>query len=177
MRKLLGEYECYRIFRLDLTHDTEDYGSVIMAPIPPDARLNAIDDEALRNRVAHAGSGSLGFGAWEAGTLVAGCWFWTPERFREDLVGWCLKPGEVWCDQTQVAERARGRGLGGAVMRYAAREMARLGYRRTYCRIWHSHHDSLRMIAKAGWRQTAWVFRARPMGIAVRFTLKRFRVA
>jgi RimJ/RimL family protein N-acetyltransferase len=174
-RGLLGDYELYRIYRVDLPTESREHGDLTMGPIDPVRCEDQIDDEALRRRVARAGAGSPAFGAWKDGRLVAGVWFLTPERFRREMNFWNLEPDAVWFHQVEVAERWTGRGYGTAVTRYGTNEMVKEGYRRAYCRIWHSHHRSVRVFVKAGWKHVGWVMRARPLGIPLRFSWRKER--
>ena len=164
---LLGEYEVYRIYRVDLPTESKEHADLTMGPIDP-AHGDQIEDEAIRRRVMRAGPGSPGFGAWKDGKLVAGVWFLTPERFQREMDYWPLEPDAIWFHQVEVAERWTGRGYGTAITRYGTNEMVKDGYRRAYCRIWHSHHGSIRVFVKAGWTHVGWVVRARPLGLPLR---------
>ena len=99
---------------------------------------------------------------------MAGVWFLTPERFQREMDYWPLEPDAIWFHQVEVAERWTGRGYGTAITRYGTNEMVKDGYRRAYCRIWHSHHGSIRVFVKAGWTHVGWVVRARPLGLPLR---------
>jgi ribosomal protein S18 acetylase RimI-like enzyme len=175
-RWLLGDYELYRIYRLDLA----------ACEPPPDAKVslrrivdlgdmaNSTDPE-IRSLLAYAGEGAYGYGAWVDGALACGCWFWAGARYRTRGF-WPLEPGEAKLVQITTASRFQGRGLASALIRFASHEMRTEGFRRAYARIWHSNLPSVRLFEGAGWTYTAFVAVVHPFSARRPLRLVRRRM-
>jgi len=163
-RTLLGPYEIYRIYRLDLSlavppaKETADLGAVLDAD-----ELARSPDPGIRDLATYAGAEALGFAARDHGTVVSACWYWIGERY-ETRGFWPLAPGEAKLVQITTAGGFRGRGLASQLLLYSAAEMRRRGFRKLYARIWHNHAPSIATFEKVGWGYVALVIRVWPFG-------------
>ena len=84
LRKILGEYACYRVFAHDL--DLHDINVKLEAPYRfadlKESDILEADDEFIRARAWYAGSDARGFGVYRGKKLVCIQWFWYGDRYR-----------------------------------------------------------------------------------------------
>jgi RimJ/RimL family protein N-acetyltransferase len=164
LRRLLGDYALYRIYSCSpgmesvAVHDGARF-----EPLTSLDPLVQSSDTELRGLAPYAGREAFGFGAWIGADLAAACWFWVGDRYRQRNF-WPLDEGEAKLVQIVTAERHRGRGLARELIRYSTVEMARIGFRRLYARVWHSNEASIRAFERAGWQYIAFVAEAHPFG-------------
>lgn len=169
---LLGDYEVYRIFRLDLAAAAEpDPGALAAAgyalrEVSPDEVAAAADPE-IRGRAFYGGDGAFGFAALEGGEIVCLQWIWHGARYRTRNF-WPLAPDEAKSVELYTRPEARGKGLATALKEHSAAAMRAKGFRALYSRIWLTNRPSVRVSEKAGWRQVALVALVRPLGLGPR---------
>ena len=150
-KKLLGEYVIFRIYRLDLTalvpagESCDGFSEIVQEHTQEPSRRNG-----------YGGYQSHGFRFVENGCVLATCWFWYGERYRERNF-WPLKEGEAKLVRIETAPQARGRNIAPRLIRYASLQMAERGFRTLYARVWHSYQPSRRAFYKAGWSLDAFV--------------------
>jgi ribosomal protein S18 acetylase RimI-like enzyme len=168
-RRLLGDYQYYRILRVDR--------DAAKPPAPAGVfvrRLERLDPlmasphSEVAELASYRGDQAACFVAEEAGTVVAACWYWFGETYQRRNF-WPLRPGEAKLVQITSAAARRGRGIAEALIRTSTVEMLDAGFEALYARVWHSHGASLRAFEKAGWRDHASVIEAQPFGRRVRF--------
>lgn len=168
LKRVLGQYEYYRILRVD--------AAVAKSTGSADVSIRRLDRiEELRDShhadvaqlVAYDGAEAACFVAEEAGEIVAACWYWYGETYQRRNF-WPLRPTEAKLVQITSASAKRGRGIADALIRYSAARMFESGFEALYARVWHSHGASLRAFEKAGWRNHAQVLEMRPLRRRVR---------
>jgi GNAT superfamily N-acetyltransferase len=172
-RRLLGDYEVYRIYGIDV-HAVR---SLPASSGPGNLQLEALRDvgelegsaySEIRSLAEYQGDEAFCFVARRGREVAAGCWFWTGERYRRRNF-WPLAEGEAKLVQITTAERHRGGGIGAALIRFGSERMVDQGYRQLYARVWHSNRPSVRVFQRAGWRFVAAVVEFQPLGIKHRF--------
>lgn len=163
VRGLFGEYELYRIYRLDLT-DLEPLHQMRadLGPIEDLTEIAKSPDLELQGLGAYAGDEAYGFGARVNGALASVCWFWAGERYRRRNF-WRLGAGEAKLVQITTAARFQGQGVASELIRFGAHRMMLAGFRRAYARIWHSNLASIRLFERAGWTYVAFVALIHPL--------------
>ena len=162
---LLGDYELYRVFEVELSDcEVPAAAGIRLAPITDPQVVLAAPDSELRTSAAYAGDEALGYGAWVDDELVGVEWVWYGERYRKRNF-WPLGARDAKSVQTTVARSHRGRGLARLLLLYAKADLARRGFRRVYARIWHSNAPSVAVYRRAGWREIAFVATVYPLGL------------
>lgn len=171
-RRLLGEYELYRIYELPLPAPEGAPGDAFgIRPLQGGEEASASADPDLRSLAAYAGADAVGYGAFVGNELAAGCWLWYGERYRRRNF-WPLKEQQGKLVQVTTGERHRGKGLGLRLLNHAAWDMSHRGFRTLYARIWHSNVASIKLFEKAGWREIAFVAEIYPFGLRRRVRLR-----
>lgn len=100
----------------------------------------------------YGGSEARGYGLMRDGELVAVCWYWFGERYKErNLIPLPMPAAKLVQITTAIAYR--GCGLAPALIRGSARAMMAEGFSPLYARVWHSHSSSLAAFRKAGWHR------------------------
>lgn len=165
LRRLLGNYELYRIFGIDLTRlDKEPQPQVRVHRVPSADTLRYTGSIPWDHMAQYAGDGSYGFLLLEEKSIAAVCFVWHGDRYRTRNF-WPLQAGEGKLVQIVTLESFRGRGIATSLLEGVAWEMRQLGFRTLYARIWHNNTPSIRTFQKAGWREIAFVIRLFPLGL------------
>lgn len=163
-RLMLGDYDLYRIYTLDLSRVALPLASdLVLTQLVDASQLTESECVALRDLGAYAAPDARCFGAWSDGELVGACWFWYGRTYLKRGF-WPLRDGEAKLVQITVHDRVRGRGIATQLLHFAAKEMQQAGFQRLYARIWHSHAPSIAAFEKAGWRYFAFVAVFHPFG-------------
>jgi len=166
---LLGDYSLYAIYRLDLdtvaAPDLSGWkGAGYRFGTLNRADLAGAADPGLRSRADYTGEGTACFGIWRGAELVCAQFHWYGDRYRtRDF--WPLDAGDAKSVEFYTVPHLRGRGLGPAIKAWSAWELKRMGFRRVFSRVWHSHASSRRANEKAGWRHVADVAELHPLGM------------
>lgn len=161
LKAIFGQYEAYWIYQCAGVLESGRHESLVFAPILDPVVFSQCDDDSLIALAGYGGSEARGFGAFENGRLVAGCWFWFGERYKSRNF-WPLSEGDAKLVQISTGKAWRGRGVGPALIKYASAEMARRGFDRLFARVWVTHSASRSAFRKAGWRKAALVVSLRP---------------
>lgn len=172
---VFGKYVLFKIYQLnsDSRIVQKNIPETIFRPIDNPLDLEISEDSELAARSCFAGEDSFGFGAYRSGKLVAVCWFWVKDRYKERNF-WPLQDNEAKLVDITTAAAYRGQGLAPALICFASNEMFHLGRERLYARIWHSHSSSLRAFEKSGWQYTAFVAEVFIFGIKkIRLVFRR----
>ena len=172
-RWVLGDYQLYRIYSCSQTVDSNIVGDVDVRRIGNANQLLKSPHPEIRELHVYAGEDAYGYGCWRNDELLSVCWYWTGERYRRQRNFWELGPGEAKLVQISTAQVARGQGLAKLLLMKSAQDMAALGYKRLFARIWHSNRSSIRLFEKCRWQYTAFVSEIYPFG--TRFRLRFVR--
>lgn len=171
-RWLLGDYQLYRIYCSSPVPGREDGEGQVRRIDDARLLLNSPYPE-IRELHVYAGEDAYGYGCWRNGELLSVCWYWTGERYRRRRGFWPLQEGEAKLVQINTAAAARGQGLAPILLNGSARDMAALGYKRLFARIWHSNTPSIRLFEKCGWRYIAFVSQIHLLGMRRRLRFIR----
>ena len=178
---LAGDYGIYRVFTLDLQPSLTDPRNELaqagfsLAPVTLED-VAAARADVIRASVRYGGPGSQAFAILRDGEIVALEWYWFGEH-RRDGAFWPLGEAEAESAYIVTVPEMRGRGLAQRVKEYSAIEMRERGFRRSYGKIWHSHHASIRANQKSGFREIALVVDLYPFGGTRRVRWVRRRAA
>lgn len=174
LRVLFGDYSIYVIYKFTSgaasaeaaprVHETTDFSEVSQQSIA------ASSDAALRERLWYFGEGSVAFGLRSDGEIVAACWYWFGDRYRQRNY-WPLSQRQAKLVEIYTVEAYRGRGLARTLIRNSAVGMQAQGFPELFARVWHSNKPSIRAFAAAGWRAHRLVVDVRPFGQSMRFVL------
>jgi hypothetical protein len=169
-RMLLGDYQIYRIYELDLSLAPQvDLTGLAnegyeCCEVSQEEVLAALDDD-VRSRAFYGGEGTLGFAIRAGREIVCLQWYWFGDRYRQRRNFWPLQDGEAKSIELFSVAAHRGKGLATALKGYSALEMRKRGFRKLFSRIWHTHTASRRVSEKAGWRNIALVAEIYPLGM------------
>jgi L-amino acid N-acyltransferase YncA len=167
-RALVGNYEIYRVFALDLHGPLKDPRNDLRragftpAPVADDevARARA---PVIRASARYGGPGAQAFALLHDGEIVALEWYWFGAT-RQQGAFWPFGDDEAESAYVVTAPEFRGQGLAPSVKQFSAIEMRARGFRRAYAKIWHSHHASIGANEKTGFREIALVVDLYPFG-------------
>jgi RimJ/RimL family protein N-acetyltransferase len=162
---VLGEYGIYYIY----TRGIEQGDSSI--PETVDLKFVRVDqsavesstDESILRQVLYHGTQSLAYACVDGDRIVAVCYFWHGDRYRERNF-WPLSSGEAKLVQIVTIPEMQGRGIAPRLIGYASRDMFQQGFQRLFARIWHSNLASRKAFQRAGWRQVALVVEGQLLG-------------
>ncbi len=101
------------------------------------------------------------------GRVAAWNWFETEGHDDYDWLRFTLSPDEIWGFNGRVASAFRGRGAFARVRSFAARDLAREGYRRIVSNIDALNRSSLRARAKTGSTALGRFFWIRILGVTL----------
>ena len=169
MKYLFDDYELYRIFQ------SPDRSSL---PIDPDVYI--LDDahsellassESFRDLGQYLGDSAVTFTLMVGSELASVAVYWYGERYRIFRGFIRLERHEAKLIEIETAERFRGRGLAGRLIRASSTIMHQRGFGRLYARIWHNNRNSIRAFTKADWKQIAFVAGFRIGRRRIRFRL------
>jgi RimJ/RimL family protein N-acetyltransferase len=168
VRSLFGNVGIYRVFALDLVPSLKDPRAELaeegftVSEVTADDVAHA-ESAVVRQTARYGGPGSKGFAILRSGGIVAVAWYWFGDHRKEEFV-WPLHDGE--CESAYIATvpEMRGQRLAQRVKQYAAREMQKLGFQRSYGKVWHNHHASIGANVKAGFREVAFYVDVYPLG-------------
>lgn len=165
LRRLLRDYSLYRIYAWESDRVASAPGLKAGIRVDRVASLGPLRDAAdpeLRALTQYAGEEAFGFGVWADDTLAGVCWYWTGERYRTRNF-WPLQEGEAKLVQIVTGAGFRRQGLAALLVERSSSEMAALGFRRLFARVWHSNRASIRTFERAGWRYVAFVAEVQPL--------------
>ncbi len=123
-----------------------------------------IDPAELRSRFARGARVAI---LEQDGRVAAWNWFETDSHDDYDWLRFTLSPGEIWGFNGRVAPAVRGRGAFARVRGFAARDLAREGYRRIVSNIDALNRSSLRARAKTGSAALGRFFWIRALGVTL----------
>jgi len=167
-----GHYELYRIYACSPTRNSPQHPTGCqLARIYDPQDLLSSDDPEMKQLAKYDGAEAYGFFAKVDSRIAAGCYFWTGDLYRRERNFWPLGAKEAKLVQITTGVAFRGRGIAPLLLRFAASEMASLGYERLFARIWHSNRPSLSAFEKAGWEYIAFVVRIFPLGLGSGFRM------
>ncbi len=148
---LLGDYRLYRIYEYERPRERlPARGNETLRAIS-EQDMETAEDEKIREHSWYGGDDSHGFGGFVDNRLVATCWFWGNQRFRDEEL-FVLKGNEAVLVDLITSERYRGMGIAPRLIEFAAVELANMGVTRLVTWIWHSNRSSIRAFEKAGWK-------------------------
>jgi len=166
LRKILGNYGCYKIFAYDL-----NLRHCAWPDLERPYRFAEIDEEdmrrpneeLIRKQAWYAGEDASGFGIYRGDFLVCIQLLWYGERYKgRDF--WPLKNDEAKSVQLVTVPSERSKGLATKLKQFSANCMRERGFRRLYSRVWWNDWSSIRVNEKAGWRHIATVLQLYPLG-------------
>lgn len=170
---LFGDYRFWGVYRLNPPKES--------ITLPEGLSVNSIDESVLaqgtdpgfQERAGFGGSQAEGFGLHVKGQFAAIQWYWWGDRYWAERDGrtWILADDEVKSVGLYTVPEYRGQGFATMLKRYTAHEMGRRGFRRIYCRIWHSHKYSIAVSRKAGWHKVGSYIEIVPFGRRMEFRL------
>ena len=164
LRRLVGEHQFYRIFRVDSSvSDPPSGAGCSLRRLERLDLLGASRHKELAQLVNYAGEQAMCFVAEDQGEIVAACWYWFGETYQRRNF-WPLRPREAKLVQVTSATNVRGRGIAVALIHFSTGQMLGSGFDALYARVWHSHVASRRAFEKAGWSEYAKVIEASPFG-------------
>lgn len=164
-------FQCQRMFIIALPIGTD----------PPDTQPHPHIREAARDetpRIAAIGGPvqdvqdhfERGDRCWVYegdGKLLACDWI---RQSAQDRIGWIIlgkKPDDIWSAGILVGRRERGRGIAGELRAHVIRECARDGVQRMLGFIDTPNRNSVRALARVGYRPLGILFYLRILGVAV----------
>lgn len=172
---LLGEYQYWKVFALDLPQSSVPWPSGFsVRELDPANPPDTADAEVL-SRMEYGGEGSVGYGLFKDAELVAVQWYWWGARYEQERQGrsWRLPVGAAKSVGLYTAPAHRGRGYATLLKQSTAPIMAGRGFARLYSRIWHSHAGSIRVSEKLGWRLVGAYIEISPFSKPIGFRVKR----
>lgn len=154
LRAILGPYTVFVILADDLQNKSS---------LPLHAMFEASDASAGQKLPP----GSWHFSYIQENTRLCTCAVWYGERYQSRNY-WPLQADECKLISLETIPQAKGQGIAPIVIAQVSRQMAILGFRTIYARVWHSNKASLRAFAKSGWQKHALVIDVFPGGHPMR---------
>jgi RimJ/RimL family protein N-acetyltransferase len=161
---VFGDYSIYHIYSRSkngksrpLTNPSEFHFSPLAK-----SDVEGNNEEVIRDQTWYHGANTYAYGCIEGSRIVAVCYFWYGERYRERNY-WPLLDDEAKLVQIVTLPEMRGRGVATRLISYAASDMFENGFNRIYARIWHSNAPSLKAFESAGWHRVASIAELYPM--------------
>ena len=162
-RRVLGEYDLYRIFGI------EQPAAAAVAQTPPmqfasvDADLiEASQDDMIRSQAWYAGADAEAFSCSVDGRIIGLCFYWYGARYRARNY-WPLEATDAKLVQIVTVPDWRGKGIARSLIKYSTKRMFERGHSRLFARVWYSNTPSAHAFRSAGWRQIACVLRINPL--------------
>lgn len=160
-RLLFRDYSIYRIYGYtgSGTVSTSDVGTPARKfrfEVVMEGEIRHSSDELIAQQAWYHGQGAYAYACFQDSRIVGLCFFWHGDRYAERNF-WPLSGGEAKLVQLIVLPELRGCGIGRDLVKFAANDMFRQGYKHLYSRIWWSNIPSLRVFEHAGWQPVATV--------------------
>lgn len=159
-RLAFGDYGIYHIYKSQVPERDPSPGAAVEEADA--ARVRSSDDELVSAQSGYAGHESRCFVRVEADRLLAVCFYWYGERYRERGF-WPIGEGEAKLVQIVTAPQARARGVARELIAESTRRMLHAGFHTLYARVWHSNTPSIRAFEGAGWVRIATVVEVNPL--------------
>ncbi|MBN9125079.1 MAG: hypothetical protein BGO99_06840 [Nitrosospira sp. 56-18] len=109
------------------------------------------EDEMIVEQAWYCGNYAKAYACMSDSRIVGLCFFWYGKRYSTRNF-WPLKEDEAKLVQLIVLPSMRGKGIATRLVEFATYDMAQLGFRYVYARIWWSNWPSLQAFERAGWR-------------------------
>ncbi len=175
LRWLFGDYQIYRIYKYNLDNIVKQDVSYLTTQgyrftEVNSAEVAAASDQGIQSRAIYGGKDALGFAIFFGDQIVCIQWYWYSERYKTRNF-WPLLPGQAKSVDIYTVPGHRGKALATALKTESARLMKEKGFLRLFSRIWHSHHESIKVSEKAGWNQIAIVAEFYPLGLSRKFRI------
>ena len=174
---LLGDYQIFRVFRIDVEDlvavDISNYlaqGYVFREVTAEE--LSASGDDSIRSRAHYGGQDAIAFAVCDKSEIVCLQWYWFGDRYRTRNF-WPLKKDEAKSVELFTRPTYRRAGLATALKLYSAERMKDKGFHHLFSRVWYTHLASRRVSEKAGWQNVAIVGEFHPFGLRKKIRLVR----
>ena len=151
LKRLLGDYQYWKVYATSLpaTHFELPIGITI-----EDISLKYLQKFSLANidQDSYLGSGATGFVLLVHGEPAALLGVWWPERYQQEREerSWRIPENAVKTHGLVCLPRFRGKGYAAMLKKATHQILFDRGVKKVYCRMWHSHRDSINVSRKAG---------------------------
>ena len=172
VRKTVGEYELYRVYRYAPNSHVQLPDEFKFQECRSQREFEFVTDSSLRVLANYMGTEARVFSITHKNAIIAACAYWWGDKYRKERHIWDLKNNEAKLVQIYTAPDFRGLGLARALISLSAEEMLKSGVSGLFARIWRSNISSIKAFKRAGWLYTAFVVRLTfSNGKGRRFTL------